>query len=224
MRSRGLWAGRAFAVLLEPPSPLSTTLPDSTEATENADMGPRKIPEVPSFLTVESSDAEKARAYANLAIALHQTLPGLVEKVDYQGGVILACNGLTTTLVSKVSELETLIRSGLAAERQAVVKGRAIAALPSMSPPPQVLELDEEPTNHGQHATVKISTLENARTQFSQVDQDKRAALAAVKILQDEREENNRKLRERYTAWGIAAVPVIMVLFWAFEHLVFKAN
>lgn len=215
--------------MFEPPSPLSTTLPDFSsddvheEAPEDP-MSPRKPPVVPSFLSVDSSDAEKARAYANLALALNSTIPTILENQEIQQGMILAYSGKVDLLNGKVDAVHELITKTLAAEAKAVARGRTIASMPSIPPPPEVLELDEEPTNHGQHATVKITSLDSARAQFSQVEADKRAALAAVKILQDEREENNRKLRERYTAWGIAAVPVIMVLFWAFEHLVFKAN
>ena len=215
--------------LLEPPSPLSTTLPDAcaeeslSPRTTTNPMSPRKpVPAVPSFLAVDSSDAEKLRAYANLAIALNQTLPLVLENQETQGGMILAYTSKVDLLNHKVDGLVDFVTKTSAAEAKAVARGWTIAAMPSFAPPPAVLELDEEPTHHGQHATVKITTLENAREQFSQVDQDKRAALAAVKILQDEKAQDRKRMMDTFTVWGIVAVPVIMTLFWCFEHLVLK--
>ena len=157
--------------MFEPPSPLSTTLPDFSsddvheEAPEDP-MSPRKPPVVPSFLSVDSSDAEKARAYANLALALNSTIPTILENQEVQQGMILAYSGKVDLLNGKVDAVHELITKTLAAEAKAVARGRTIAAMPSMPPPPQVLELDEEPTNHGQRATVKISDLERPRAIF----------------------------------------------------------
>jgi hypothetical protein len=184
-------------------------------------LAPGKIPgPAPIPLAPGMTEAEKA-------IVRHSNQIGLA--FSELAGAVLASRATTGELVQAVQRLAARIEGLLAAADDARARGQAIAVTPSLPPPPVEINFGEIPTNHGLHANVKLDVLESIRAQFQVMDAEKRGALEAVRILQDEKAEHEaRKVeelakarkdtRELYTTIGIIAVPVIMVL----EHFVWK--
>ncbi len=190
-------------------------------------MSQEEAPDSPTPLAPQTSN-EIARAYANLAVNLHNRLPALEARIGDQAarlaarldevhGVALASHGLVSRLAIRVEEIA--LRVG--AKRTYSSGTMAAVTGPTSVPSPETLEIRTTTTKTGRHMIIDADELERLRTRFAEKDAEERGAkeaLAQLRLEEEHRESLADSQRKRVAFWVLCATAVCSAAAWALGH------